>query len=166
LHPTPIAVDSVVRAVHGTWYDLDYHEFCARAGFAEDTYAEEKWRAWQQIHEGLAAFDRDTFSRIVLGGRPAYPLRSVAGVDHNHPKINSFNRTGQRFLWSDLPDGKIALYRWDPPAGYTPCVLLAYDPAHELRELMVQAFTKAYPLPCGCAHEAPDASIHSTPVDV
>lgn len=85
----------------------------------------------------------------------------MTSIEHAHPTINAFNRTGQRFLWS-IPSiaGQIALYRWDPPRGYTPVLTLTHDPSYEFRLFLVRAFTKEYPLPCGCAHEDPDATIH------
>jgi hypothetical protein len=87
-------------------------------------------------------------------------------MQHAHPPINRFNRTGQRFLWSDLPTtGQIALYRWDPPACYTPVLMLTIDPSYELRTLVMRAFTNEYPLPCRCAPSDLDTDIHISPVD-
>lgn len=85
---------------------------------------------------------------------------------HNHPTINDFNPNGQRFLWSPTNvAGQLALYRWDPPAGYTPALMLTHDPSYEFRAFLVRAFTNEYPLPCGCAHTDPDANIHRHPED-
>lgn len=71
---------------------------------------------------------------------------------HRHPTVSAFNRTGQRFIWSlsNTRPEQLTLYRWDPPAGYTPCLTLTHDPSREFRRTILNAFTNEYPLSCGC----------------
>lgn len=71
-------------------------------------------------------------------------------TEHLHPTINWFNPTGARFLFSTTREGRLALYRWDPPAGYTPAVMFYNDPPLEFRKLIARTFAEEYPLPCGC----------------
>lgn len=93
---------------------------------------------------------------------PFTPRRIIVDRQHAHPTANAFNPTGQRFLWSDYTpiSGQIALYRWDPPGGYTPVLVLAIDPSYTFRLFLVQAFSKEYPLACGCEPPFIDADIH------
>ena len=56
-------------------WDLNYAEFCRRAGFEEDSYAEEKWEQWQELARSLAAFDAATLSRIVAAPKDSHDER-------------------------------------------------------------------------------------------
>lgn len=52
-------------AVGNAHWDINYEEFCRRAGFAQDSYAEEKWRQWVALAFALNAFDTSTLERII-----------------------------------------------------------------------------------------------------
>jgi len=52
-------------AIGNAHWDIDYAEFCRRAGFAEDNYSDTKWEQWLALVKLLAAFDADTLERIV-----------------------------------------------------------------------------------------------------
>lgn len=54
-----------IQAVLDTHWAINYEEFCRRAGFRQDSYAEEKWTQWQVIAASLNAFDSNTLSKIV-----------------------------------------------------------------------------------------------------
>jgi len=52
-------------AIGNAYWDIDYREFCRRAGWAEDSYSEGKWAQWLKLVECVKAFDADTLERIV-----------------------------------------------------------------------------------------------------
>lgn len=58
-------IADVKAAIGRAWWDINYHEFCRRAGWREDDYADDKWQQWQALYHALSAFDSDTLDRIV-----------------------------------------------------------------------------------------------------
>jgi hypothetical protein len=54
-----------IKAIHQAAWDLNYNDWCKRAGFAENDYSIEKWQQWHKLNEALAAFDLNTLERIV-----------------------------------------------------------------------------------------------------
>lgn len=46
-------------------WDLNYEDFCQRAQFPHDSYAEAKWAAFQNLANALREFDDNTLARIV-----------------------------------------------------------------------------------------------------
>lgn len=54
-----------LTAIANAYWDINFTEFCRRAGFAEDDYAEEKWAAWLRLAADLKKFDAATLERIV-----------------------------------------------------------------------------------------------------
>lgn len=54
-----------MTAIANAYWDINFEEFCKRAGFTQDSYAEEKWVKWQALADSLNAFDTNTLGRIV-----------------------------------------------------------------------------------------------------
>jgi hypothetical protein len=52
-------------AIGAAYWDINYPEFCRRAGFAEDSYSDAKWHTWLALAACLAEFDNATLERIV-----------------------------------------------------------------------------------------------------
>ena len=52
------------QAILNAHWDINFTEFCQRAGFAEDNYAEGKWDEWQKLAQALNAFDDATLARL------------------------------------------------------------------------------------------------------
>jgi len=54
-----------MTAIAQTYWDINYPEFCRRAGFSEDDYSDDKWHTWLALAKCLKAFDAGTLERIV-----------------------------------------------------------------------------------------------------
>lgn len=69
----------------------------------------------------------------------------------DRPTINEFNPTGARFVAAPKHDeyGYWSVYRWDPPAGYSPvatCIgMQSASAAQQARELAAW-YNERYPL--------------------
>jgi hypothetical protein len=56
--------EKFMQAIAQAQWDLNYSQFCIRAGFSYDDYSEGKWREFQTLAESLAKFDPRTLERI------------------------------------------------------------------------------------------------------
>ena len=52
------------QAILNAHWDINFTEFCRRAGFSEDDYAEDKWLEWQRLAGALNSFDDATLARL------------------------------------------------------------------------------------------------------
>lgn len=55
---------AALDAIGSAYASLNYSQWCARAGFREDSYSDNKWREWTSMVQLLGRFDNSTLARI------------------------------------------------------------------------------------------------------
>jgi hypothetical protein len=62
-------VKNFVQAIHSAYWKIDFREFCVRAGFQPDAYAQAKFMEWAKLNAALREFDPTTIA-CIIGAAP------------------------------------------------------------------------------------------------
>lgn len=68
--PTEIIIQSFIDGVQGFHWKGDFVKFCEVLGLEANEYADQKYRAFQELAERLNEFDAETLAAIVDWGNP------------------------------------------------------------------------------------------------
>jgi len=63
-----LTAQSFVEGIQGFHWKADYVNFCEVLGLEADEYADQKYRAFQELVERLNEFDAETLARMVDWG--------------------------------------------------------------------------------------------------
>jgi hypothetical protein len=68
--PTEIIAQSFIDGVQGFHWKADFVKFCSVLGLEANDYADQKYRAFQELAERLNEFDAETLAAIIDWGNP------------------------------------------------------------------------------------------------
>jgi hypothetical protein len=69
--PTEIIAQSFIDGVQGFHWKADFVKFCEVLGLEANDYADQKYRAFQELAERLNEFDAQTLAVIIDWGNPS-----------------------------------------------------------------------------------------------
>jgi hypothetical protein len=65
-----ITAQSFLEGIQGFHWKADYVKFCEVLGLEADEYADQKYRAFQELVERLNEFDAETLAKMMDWGNP------------------------------------------------------------------------------------------------
>jgi hypothetical protein len=68
--PTEVITQSFIDGVQGFHWKADFVKFCQVLGLDADDYADQKYRAFQELVERLNEFDAETLAKMIDWGNP------------------------------------------------------------------------------------------------
>jgi hypothetical protein len=68
--PSEAIAQSFVEGIQGFHWKADFIKFCEVLGLEADDYADQKYRAFQELVERLNDFDAETLAKMIDWGNP------------------------------------------------------------------------------------------------
>jgi hypothetical protein len=68
--PAEVTAQSFLEGIQGFHWKADYVKFCEVLGLEADEYADQKYRAFQELVERLNEFDAEALSKMTDWGNP------------------------------------------------------------------------------------------------
>jgi hypothetical protein len=68
--PTEVIAQSFIDGVQGFHWKADYVKFCQVLGIEANDYADQKYRAFQELVERLNEFDSEALAKMIDFGNP------------------------------------------------------------------------------------------------
>jgi hypothetical protein len=65
-----LAAQSFLEGIQGFHWKADYVKFCEVLGLEADEYADQKYRAFQELVERLNEFDAEALAKMIESGKP------------------------------------------------------------------------------------------------
>jgi hypothetical protein len=68
--PAELTAQTFVEGIQAFHWKADYVKFCEVLGLEADEYADQKYRAFQELIERLNEFDSEALGKMIESGKP------------------------------------------------------------------------------------------------